>query len=75
MEKKKEWMFYVARPMAVIVKGTKKQAVEARKRILEIPNLDGEYVTLFSHIPNVDRAMYTDDSVEEISPKAIEEYN
>lgn len=71
---KKGWLFYVARPCYIVVKGTYAQAVAARKAALEEP-MDGEYVSWFDGIPNVDRAGTNDDPCEQIADaKGIGEY-
>ena len=67
------WLFYVTRPVAVIVKGTYAEAQRARNAISHRV-LDEQYVRWFDGIPKVDRALLTEDPADLMDKGRIEEY-
>ena len=67
------WLFYITRPVAVMVKGTFAEAKTAQEAIKD-RNLEEQYVRWYDDIPNVSRVLMTEDPPEGIEGGRIEEY-
>ena len=72
---KTEYLFFLNRPVAVVVFAkNKKEAKAIQKQVLSRQNEDEEYVTWFDGIPGLDRALMTNDPVEVCDKGRIVEY-
>lgn len=70
----RDWMFYVQRPTAVIVKAKTRADAERIRDAVLAKGLDEESVRWYDGIEGVDRALMTEDPAEPMDKGKVEEY-